>query len=36
MVINSNTKQKKERVDVVVQCYSMVKLPSAEPEDQGT
>ena len=36
MVINSKIKQKKEEVNVVVQFYSTVPLPSVGLEDQGT
>jgi hypothetical protein len=35
MVRNSNTKQKRGGANVVVQCYSMAILPSAE-QNQGT
>jgi len=36
MVINSKINQKEEGVNVIVQCYPMVKLPHAGLGDQGT
>jgi hypothetical protein len=35
MEISSKMNQKEEGVNVIIQCYSMVKLPSAGPGDQG-
>jgi hypothetical protein len=36
MVINSKINQKEEGVKVIVQCFSMIKLPHAGLGDQET
>jgi len=35
MEVRSKMNQKEEGVNVIVQCYTMVKLPHSGPGDQG-